>query len=312
MWWRRKVSPEVAVALARVRIFSALPPRDLERLASACVLKNFSAGETILEEGSVGLGMFIITSGEIEVFKTHDGRKIALAVLRDGAVLGEMALLDDQPRSASAAALEDTECLLLTRDRFRTLVKRRPRIAEPIVRPLAGLVRELNEQVIEARSQTAPTLQRLDSTSSTDLVSLDALPASAELTSTEAAESGVSLAEADDQWLVQDLQIDGPATPAEGSVDDSDSSPDALRAPYALAMTGAVGFGESVRLCEVFLRSLDEASGLGEGRPIGDVLRDRPASLTTAGMKSWEHGRRLPSRLLGIFRDHLRSDWRQE
>ncbi len=315
MWWRREVSPEVAVALRRVRIFSALPPRDLDKLASACVLRHFSAGETILEEGSVGLGMFIIISGEVEVFKTHEGRKIALAVLREGAVLGEMALLDDQPRSASAATLEDTECLLLTRDRFRTLVKRRPKIAVPIVRPLASLVRELNEQVIESRSRTAPTLQRIDGTTPTDIVSLETVSVPAtptESASVEATATEVGLAETGEQWLVSDLELDEPADGLESSGDVERSSTDVLRAPYALAMAGAVGFGESLRLCEVFLRSLDETSGLADGRPMGDVLRGIPASMATAGVKSWERGRRLPSRLLDTFRDHLQADWRKD
>ncbi len=289
MWWpfrRKQAPPEVETALSQVRIFAALERRDLEKLSQACLLRHYGAGESILKEGSTGLGLFLITSGRVEVFKTHEGRTVRLAELAGGDVLGEMALLDDQPRSASAVALVDTECLLLSRDRFRTLLKRRPRIAWPIVPSLAGRVRDLQEQLLAADNRRSePAAGAADAA---DLA--DAAPASPE---PSAGEVGGEEAAGEDR-----------SEPA--------SEPDLLRTPYALMMTGAVGFGESVRLCEVFFRSLDEESGLADGRPMGDVFRGLPESFATAGGRSWDEGRRLPSKLLETFREHLRSDWRGE
>ncbi len=283
---RRRASPEVEAALSRVKLFAALEPPDLAKLAQACLLRHYGAGESILEEGSTGLGLFLITSGRVEVFKTHEGRKVPLAVLEAGAVLGEMALLDDRPRSASGVAIEDTECLLLSRDRFRTLLKRRPRIAWPIVPSLVRRIRDLQEQLLEAGHQ-APVSASAESAGKPEAAAPEApeIPAA----------GGGSAAREDS----------APETPAEDG-----SEADVLRAPYALMMTGAVGFGESVRLLEVFFRSFDEESGLAGGRPMGDVVRDLPESLATAGGRSWEQGRQLPSKLLETFRDHLRSDWR--
>ena len=268
-----------------MRIFSTLRPRDLRKLAAACLLRRYGAGDSILEEGSTGLGMFLITTGRVEVFKTYDGRKIPLAVLSGGDVLGEMALLDDQPRSASARALADTECLLLSRGRFRTLLRRRPRIAWPIVPSLVRRVRDLQEQLLAAANRAAAAADR-----ARDADAADGVP--------------------EPPPAAPSPEIVEPAAVA--AAGDGDSEVDVLRAPYALMMTGAVGFGESARLVEIFFRALDESSGLTDGRPMGEVVRQLPESLLTAGASSWEHGRRLPSKLLETFRDRLQSSWREE
>ncbi len=271
-----------------MQIFSTLGRRDLRKLSAACLLRRYRTGDSILDEGSTGLGMFLITAGRVEVFKTHDGRKIELAVLGKGDILGEMALLDDQPRSASAVAREDTECLLLSRDRFRTLLKRRPSIAWPIVPPLARRVRDLQEQLLDAENTpSAPPAQP------------PALP------------HPVDIVDADSTLIrreepAQDLER------VESPLEETDSRTDVLRAPYALMITGAVGFGESARMCEIFFRTLDESSGLADGRPMGEVIRGLPMSLATASMSSWQRGRKLPSRLFATFRDQLRSDWHGE
>ncbi len=285
MWWQRKPFPEVEAAVARVPIFSRLKPRDLRAVAAKCLLRRFDAGDTIIEEGSVGLGCFIITAGRVEVFTTHEDCKIPLAVLGDGAVLGEMALLDGEPRSASAVALEEVECLLLSRDGFRTLRRLRPLFDKRIDRAVYRRLRDVQDQLFEAKVRELGLARRLrhggDAEESTP--------------STEAA-------------LPETVDADVGAEPAAAD----GSGTDVLRAPYALMMTGAVGIGESVRLVEVFFRSLDETSGLADGRPMGEVLRALPESVATAGVSSWERGRRLPSKLLGTFRQHLRSNWRDE
>ncbi len=284
---RARSSPEVESALSRVRIFSSLRRPDVRQLASACMMRRYESGQAILEEGSTGLGLFLITAGRVEVFKTLDGRKVPLAVLGEGDVLGEMALLDDQPRSASAAALEDTECLLLSRASFRSLLKRRPRIAWPIVPSLARRIRDLQEQlldeVLDARERPLPALPAVEAETA---VVLAPLPPEAEPN--------------DHLTVAEEAAPGGP----------DGSRTDVLRAPYALTMASAVGFGESVRLFEVFFRSLDEESGLSSGRPMSDVVRDLPASFAAAGRSSWDQGRRVPSRLLDTFREHLRADWR--
>ncbi len=300
MWWRMELAPEIEAAISRVRIFSTLEPNDLKKLAAACLLRHYATGEPIINEGSTGLGMFLITAGRVEVFKTHDGRKIPLAILGGGDVLGEMALLDDKPRSASAVALEQTDCLLLSRDRFRTLLKRRPRIAWPIVPSLARRVRDLQEQLLEAQNRVPEHGSTVRTVSET--------PAPE-----HAPDSNIGAGGSADADGSADGESSGHAEGCAGdSNGDVDSRTDVLRAPYAMFMTGAVCFGESARLLEVFFRSLDETSGLADGRPMHDVVRDFPQSLATAGKRSWDRGRRLPSTLIETFSDSIRSDWHGE
>ncbi len=143
-------------ALAEVTFFKDLASRDLKRLAALCVPKQFDAGAEILSEGAVGLGLFLICEGRVEVFKTEDGRRRRLAVLGAGDVLGEMALIDEGTRSASAVALEPASTLLLSRDGFRTVVKKSPAVAWALVPELASRLREAQDRLIaaEARAET--------------------------------------------------------------------------------------------------------------------------------------------------------------
>lgn len=87
----------------------------------------------MIKKGDTGFGMFIILSERAEVFDEQNSRKILLAMLESGNSVGEMSLIDDQPRSANAGVLEDTECLLLTRDSFNRLGKRNAEILWGIV-----------------------------------------------------------------------------------------------------------------------------------------------------------------------------------
>ena len=137
-------------ALARVPFFADLSRRDLKRLAVLCVPKQFEAGTEILKEGAVGLGLYLISDGRVEVFKTENERRRKLAVLGAGDVLGEMALIDDKPRSASAVALERTSALLLSRDSFRTVVKKSPSVAWALVPELAGRLRDVEDRLMAA------------------------------------------------------------------------------------------------------------------------------------------------------------------
>ena len=254
-----------------------------------CVLKTYREGEVILDEGSTGLGLFLISAGRVEVFKTLEERRIRLAVLSAGDVQGQIALLDNRPRSATARALEPTECLLLSRDRFRTLLKGRPRIAWPIVPALARRVRDLQEQLLAAESRALTRLAYRP-------------PAAAERPARgEAGPPAAATAERQHEGAERAAATDGAASASTGRLG-------LLRTPYALLMTGASGLDETARLIETFLRSLDEATGLTGDRPLPDVLRDFPAGLLSAAASSWEAGLDVPPKMIEIFRGHLLPD----
>jgi len=91
--------------LVHTPIFAGLPERVIERIAASIRLVHVSAGEVLLREGDPARSMFVVHEGEVEIFKGGGGRaEQTLAVLTVGDCLGEMSLIDIQPRSATARA----------------------------------------------------------------------------------------------------------------------------------------------------------------------------------------------------------------
>ncbi len=140
--------------LSRAPLFARLESRQLHRLAELCVPRTYDAGEEIVVEGSTGLGLFVITSGRVEVSRGSGDDKVVFAELTSGDLLGEMSLVDDQPRSATVRTLEPTTCLLISRSSFQSLVDREPEIAWCIVPVLAARLRALQEELIAGDSGT--------------------------------------------------------------------------------------------------------------------------------------------------------------
>jgi CRP-like cAMP-binding protein len=134
--------------LSRAPLFARLEGRQLHRLAELCVPRSYETGDEIVVEGSTGLGLFVITSGKVEVTRGTGEDKVIFAELWSGDLLGEMSLVDDQPRSATVRTLEPTTCLLITRGSFQALVDSEPEIAWCIVPVLAGRLRALQEELI--------------------------------------------------------------------------------------------------------------------------------------------------------------------
>jgi CRP/FNR family transcriptional regulator, cyclic AMP receptor protein len=106
--------------------------------------KTFKAGEVLFREGEPGNEMYLIRSGRIEISAFAAGTKKTLAVLKEGDFIGEMAIIDEKPRSATA--LEDTTCLTLDREAFKSQLKENPMI-EYLVSMLIKRLRETNKQI---------------------------------------------------------------------------------------------------------------------------------------------------------------------
>ena len=135
--------------LKQLEIFSKLTDKQIRKLAQLCVVKRNPKGEVFIRKGDTGLGMYLIVSGRVEVFDTRDGGRVTLATLDAGKVVGEMSLMDARPRSAYVEAMEDTECLLITRDSFNSLTRRDPEILWGIVPLLADRLRHADKRLAE-------------------------------------------------------------------------------------------------------------------------------------------------------------------
>ena len=132
--------------LSKVWIFSKLEPDDLARVGKSVVPRTFPAGTEIVKEGEQAVAFYVIVKGKVEVVKGHD----VLTTFSAGDSFGEMALLDGFPRVASVRAVEDTECLVMTRWDFTAEVKSEPSIALAMLPVMSKRIRDLEGRIGDA------------------------------------------------------------------------------------------------------------------------------------------------------------------
>jgi CRP-like cAMP-binding protein len=131
-------------------LFAGMDVPSLQAVARTLRARRFRRGEVLFHEGDPGDALFVVASGAVKVVvPSEDGEEAILATLRRGDFLGELALLDGAPRSASAVALEVTEALALPRDQFRNLIASEPAIRDALLAALAGELRRLTTHVAE-------------------------------------------------------------------------------------------------------------------------------------------------------------------
>lgn len=109
--------------------------------------KTYPAGSSIFKEGDLGEEMFIIQSGQVKITKkTTDGEK-TLVILSDGDFFGEMAVIDNEPRSAGAIAQTDTKLIVLNQNVFDETMQSNAHIVKKILRNMSSRLREANKQI---------------------------------------------------------------------------------------------------------------------------------------------------------------------
>jgi CRP-like cAMP-binding protein len=101
-------------------------------------------GEVIIKEGEIGSSMFFIIDSEVKIFRTHLGKEIELAVLKSGNFFGEMALLDEFPRSASVSAIGDCVLYELSKDNFKDIIEKYPSLGVKVTLTIAN---ELSKRI---------------------------------------------------------------------------------------------------------------------------------------------------------------------
>jgi len=130
--------------LGQAPLFSQLSRRDLKRLAKGTVVREFAKGTVIVKEGEQAVAFYLIFAGRAEVVKgLESSNPQGLSTLGPGDIFGEMALLDGYLRSASVRAVEDTECLVLSRWDFMAELRSNPHIAVQMLPILSRRLREV-------------------------------------------------------------------------------------------------------------------------------------------------------------------------
>jgi CRP/FNR family transcriptional regulator, cyclic AMP receptor protein len=139
--WKRS-SPELdrIQFLKTVPFFDRLSNRQLKTVSDIMFERSYDSDESIFEEAQPGAALFLILNGKVAIEICRETSTTRLAVLESGAFFGEMALLDDTPRSANARALEPTRTLALYRNDLNDLVLRDAKAACQIYRSLAGTI----------------------------------------------------------------------------------------------------------------------------------------------------------------------------
>jgi HEAT repeat protein len=135
---------EKALFLKSAPIFAEVEGEELAALADIALEHEFQTNEIIFEENQAPHHLYLIVQGKVEVFRRVNEHERALAHLGERECFGEMAILDDQPRSASVRATEPTTVLKIDRDSFHELIVERPQIAFAIFTILSGRLRHQN------------------------------------------------------------------------------------------------------------------------------------------------------------------------
>jgi len=146
--WNKRAMDDTAALLRQVPLFSALDPEDLTTLANYLYKKTMTRAQVLFSQGDRGDEFLIVTEGSVKVELVNpDGKELTLAILKPYQFLGELALLDDFPRSANAIALEDGQLLALNKKDFLHVVSQYPRMFQPITRQLTRRVRVLTDDI---------------------------------------------------------------------------------------------------------------------------------------------------------------------
>ncbi len=154
----KKSSPELdrIQFLKTVPFFNELSNWQLKKVSEIVFERSYDAHELIFEQGQPGAALFLIVAGEVTVEIIKDSLVIPLATLEKGSFFGEMALLDEAPRSASARSVDGTKTLALYRNDLNRLIHTDPATACHIYRALARIVgdrlRSTNE-LVQASAQ---------------------------------------------------------------------------------------------------------------------------------------------------------------
>jgi CRP/FNR family cyclic AMP-dependent transcriptional regulator len=148
-------SEEVVELLGGVPVFSTLVREDLQRIAQFAVPREFEPGEVVFREGDASDTCYVVRDGRARALRTHtDGRTLTLATFGPGDIFGELALFEDERRSATVEAIEQTGTVAVLGPDMRRLMAEHAEISSRLVIALGRRLRETNERLARQSFQT--------------------------------------------------------------------------------------------------------------------------------------------------------------
>ncbi len=146
---------DAVTLLAAVPVFETLGPVELERVAEVAVPRTFGAHQVIFREGDDSDTCYVVRTGHARAVREHsDGRTITLAHFGPGDIFGELAMFDDEKRSATIETLDAVEAIAILGSDMRRLLKLHPDLAVKLVISLGRRLREANERLSRQSFQT--------------------------------------------------------------------------------------------------------------------------------------------------------------
>jgi CRP-like cAMP-binding protein len=146
---------EIVELLGRVPVFSTLEHDDLERIAGLAVPRTFEPGQIVFREGDASDTCYVVRSGRARAGREHsDGRTITLATFGPGDIFGELAMFEDELRSATVEAVQRTSVVAVLGPDMRRLMAEHPEIAIRLVVALGRRLRETNDRLAKQSFQT--------------------------------------------------------------------------------------------------------------------------------------------------------------
>ena len=122
-------------------------------MKSSALGRTYADKEYIIRQGEVGDCMYVVQMGKVEVVREEGGAEVRLAVLEEGDFFGEMALFEQDVRSATVRSLGESQVLTVDRKTLLGRVQEDPSLAFNILRTLSNRIRKLNEELGRARGQ---------------------------------------------------------------------------------------------------------------------------------------------------------------
>lgn len=144
--------------LRSVALFSTLSDVELHEIAEAAESTRLGSGETVFRQGDSSNSCYVIRSGHAAAVREHPaGRSITLARFGPGDVFGELAMLDDETRSATVMALDELELICIRGEDMRRLLGENPGISAKMIAALVQRLRQTNERLVGQSFQTVQT-----------------------------------------------------------------------------------------------------------------------------------------------------------
>ena len=134
--------------LNNIPLFAGLPDEDLKAISNHAITKTYAKNTVILNEGDESDSLYVILAGRVKVFLSdEDGKEVILNTQETGDYFGELALIDEAPRSASVMTLDDSKMSIISKRDFESCLVRHPQIALVVIKGLTKRLRNLTDSV---------------------------------------------------------------------------------------------------------------------------------------------------------------------